>query len=221
MKKFISFILVLLSMLTLSACKSKTSLSNYVSELRSDVFIGQSETFTVKAGYGFSETPYSNDGKVANKVYLLTLKLLNKETSQNNYTVSVDFNGQKYSSTFKLNPVSHSLIATLEIENFNLKEFTANITCGDKTEEVRLKSQLPDNTISYEKALKCLQESQPQLIKAFSDSVGNFNAELYARIIVKKEKAYWYIGIAAGNDLLKALLIDGATGEVLAIREII
>ncbi len=224
MKKLISLFIILLSLLTLSpftACKERTGLEVYVSELRSDVFWGQTDTLTIKGGYGFCETPYNNDAKVSEKVHTLTLKLMNKETSQTTYSASLDFNGEKYACAFKLNPVTHSLIATFEIENFNLKEFDVNISAGDQTQTVRLKSLLPENTLSYEKALSCLEKSQPQLIKSFSDSDGNFCAEIYMRIIVKKEKAYWYVGIASGNDQLKALLIDGATGEVLAIREII
>ncbi len=221
MKKILVIFLVLLSTLTLFSCKEDLGLTPYVSELRSNLYQGTGEDFTVKGGYGFKETPYQNDGKVASPVYQLNLKLIGKETSQVSHVASLDFNGQKYTATFKLSPVSHCLVATFEIENFNLNEFNLNISCGDKTQTVTMKTILPQGTISYEKALSCLEQSKPQLIKAFCDEDGNFNAEIYARIIVKKDKAYWYIGFAGGNDLLKALLIDGATGEVLAIREII
>ena len=40
------------------------------------------------------------------------------------------------------------------------------------------------------------------------------------RIFVKNDSPYWYVGIASGNGKLKALLIDGASGELLAAREI-
>ena len=40
------------------------------------------------------------------------------------------------------------------------------------------------------------------------------------KVIVKDDKPYWYVGIASGGGNLKALLIDGFSGEVLAIREI-
>ena len=52
------------------------------------------------------------------------------------------------------------------------------------------------------------------------DQDGNFNAELYMRVIVKDQLPYWYVGFASGNEQLKALLVDGINGEVLAIREI-
>ena len=40
------------------------------------------------------------------------------------------------------------------------------------------------------------------------------------RIIVKKEKPYWYIGLINQDGTTKALLVDGFSGEVLAIRKI-
>ncbi len=221
MKKFITLIVAVLSLLCFTACKKQASLTEYVSELRSDVFYGQSKSFTVKGGYGFNETPYVNDGTVGSKAYFLTLKLVGQQTSQSAFTASIIFNEQKYSAPFKLNPVTHSLVANIELEGFDLKEFSIDISCGDNTESVTLKSQVPLDTITYSQALDYLEKAQPQLIKAFSDGDGNFNAEIHARIIVKNQKAYWYVGLAGGNDLLKALLIDGLTGEVLAIREII
>ena len=72
----------------------------------------------------------------------------------------------------------------------------------------------------FGKALDFLYSDQQNLIKAFCDEKGAFNAEIYARIIVKNDKPFWYIGIASGNNNLKALLIDGFSGKTLAIREI-
>ena len=220
MKKFIAIILVVFSLLTFSACKSQPGLEVYVSELRSNLYAGESDDIKVKASYGYKETPYQNDGKIGALKPLLTIKLMGKESSQSTYTVSFDFNNQKYSADFRLSPTSHSLIATFEIENFNPEQFNLTLSCGDNLHTINMSSIIPKGTISYVKALECLKQSQPQLIKSFSDADGNFNAEIYARIIVKNDKAYWYVGLAGGNDLLKALLIDGKSGEVLAIREI-
>ena len=41
------------------------------------------------------------------------------------------------------------------------------------------------------------------------------------RIIVKDGKAYWYAGLSDGKDFLKALLIDGVSGEILATRTVL
>ncbi len=201
-------------------CKSQNPLISSVSELRSDIFSGSNENFTLKAQYGFKETPYHNDGKVSSRVYLLTFKLVDKEIDDISYSITLDYNSSSYSANFKLNPVSSKVIAQMEIDNFNLKEFTVNLCYGNNTEQILMKSVVPTNTISYEKALDNLYNNQSHLINAYTDKDGNFNAEIYMRVVVKKDKSFWYIGIANGNNNLKALLIDGVTGEVKAIREI-
>ena len=106
------------------------------------------------------------------------------------------------------------------VENFSKKEFSVSILSGSAPEVITLKSIVPKNTIDYKKALDFLYKDQQNLIKAFCDESGAFNAEIYARIVVKNDKPFWYVGIASGNGNLKALLIDGFSGETLAIREI-
>ena len=95
-----------------------------------------------------------------------------------------------------------------------------SILSGSAPEVITLKSILPKNTIDYKKALDFLYKDQQNLIKAFCDESGAFNAEIYARIVVKNDKPFWYVGIASGNGNLKALLVDGFSGKTLAIREI-
>ena len=119
-----------------------------------------------------------------------------------------------------MDPVKDIVSAMVEIENFNLKEFIVTISFGGERHEILLKSIVPENTISYLTALDHLYNKQSDLIKAFSDENKNFNAEIHIRIVVKNEKPYWYVGIASGNERLKAMLIDGFSGELLAVREV-
>ena len=135
------------------------------------------------------------------------------------YNVSLTFNGKDYKSTFQLNPVSHNLTALLPIENFNLNEFDITLSYGSNTNVIKMKSTLPKNTISYTKALSCLQKSQAQLLKTYYDSNGNFNAEISLRVLVKDNHSYWHVGLSNQNGT-KALLLDGLTGKVLAVKDI-
>ena len=201
-------------------CKAQNPLISSVSELRQDIFMGSNENFTIKGQYGFKENPYVNDGKASNRVYLLTFKLVDKEIEDVTYSISLDFNSFTYTSAFKLNPITHKVIAEIEIENFDLKEFKVKLCYGGNIEEIVMKSIVPADTISYEKALISLYTNQNNLISVYTDKDGNFNAEIYIRLVVKNDKSFWYIGIASGNNNLKALLIDGKTAEILAIRDI-
>lgn len=201
-------------------CKKESDLTRYVSELRSDVFRVESDKIEVSAAYGFKEEPFLNDGKAGTRVYALSFTLKGAEAESADRSVVMIYNGEEYKSTFKLNPLTGVLCAHIEIEGFSLKEFSVEIVTGAERETVLFKSQLPENTMSFSSALASLEKSQPSLIQNYRNDDGEFTAEIYARVIVKDGAAFWYIGFAEGNDKLKAILLNGATGEVLAVREI-
>jgi hypothetical protein len=201
------------------ACKTENPLYSAVSELRYNLYSGNSENYKLDACYGFKETPYSNDAKVSEKVYALIFRLFDKETDGAAYSIAIIHGGKNYSADFKLNPVTHTVTARIEIENFNEKQFIATLKKAQESEEITFNSIVPEKTMNYRTALDCLSKEQTALIARYTDENGNFNAEIHARIVVKNEHPYWYIGIAS-NDGLKALLIDGITGKTLAMREI-
>ena len=226
MKKFIKVTALLFSIFTLSlsvfivGCASSDQLSNHLSELKSDIFYGESQNYTIKASYGFIETPYVNDGAVKTIENTLSFRLVGKESDNTSYSVTLSFNGKDYKSDFKFHPVNDTLSATIIIDDFNQKEFSVNIVSASLSEKVVLKSILPKDTLDYKTALNHLNKEQASLIKSYLDADGNFTAEIYMRVLVKDEKPYYYVGFASGNDKLKALLVDGLTGKTLAIREI-
>ena len=220
MKKFALFLFCLILSCTLfCSCKSQNSLDGFVSELRSNCFESVDSDLTIKAGYGFIEQQPSLDGKVGERIYVLKFKLTGGYEQNVTYHVSLNFNQTEYNATFKLNPVSHSLTAIMEIDNFNLSHFDITVKHGSDSQTVKMNSIVPENTISYSNALSHLQNSQSQLLKTFNSSNGNFDAEIYLRVLVKDNHPYWYVCISSASQT-KALLIDGFSGEVLATRDV-
>ena len=56
-------------------------------------------------------------------------------------------------------------------------------------------------------------------LKNYCDEKGNFNAEIALRVLVKDNHPYWYVGLSNTSGT-KALLLDGFSGEVLAVKDI-
>ena len=225
MKKFcfvFSLLFFCLGIFGLVGCKEKTDdLSRYVSELRCELYEGSNEKYSLKASYGYREQNYSNDGKVGNKVYTLSFRLDVKETQETTYLITLVHDGKTYDGEFKLHPAKHSLTCAFEIKNFAEKSFTVKVGISGEQEEITLTSIIPDGTLTYAQALEYLYKNQKSLVDSYYNADGVFTAEIYERVLVKDGKAYWYIGLASGNGKLKALLIDGKTGDVLATREIL
>lgn len=195
-------------------------LEEYLSELRTDTFFGQTDTLKLKAHYGFKETPYDNDSKVMQKRYYLSFILPEAIDFNAEYRVEFSFNGVNYSDKFLHNPTNDRLSVSFEIENFDLKSFDVKISKASDIVNVNLVSLLPKDTISYVNALSCLVKNQKELIDSYYDQNGRFTAEIRMKVLVKDNKSYWYVGFCTAKGGLKALLVDGLSGQVLAIREV-
>ena len=78
------------------SCEKKKTLNDFVSELRTDVFEGSSDNYSLKAAYGFKETPYINDGVIGEKVYSLSFVLTNKLADDVKRTIVFSFNQESF-----------------------------------------------------------------------------------------------------------------------------
>lgn len=221
--QFFLLVLFFSSVLVSSACtrRNNNRLNDYLTELRSDIFEGSSENYHIKAAYGFKESPFANDGIIGNRVYSLSFLLVDKEPDDVGRKIVFTFNEEEYRLDLKLNPLTDSITAVTEINDFNVKSFSIKIIAASETEEITLYSVVPDSAIGHERALEILVEKQSALIDVYKNDSGVFIGEISERIIVKKDKPYWYIGLLNGKGGTKALLIDGLNGEILAVREII
>ena len=222
MKKFLVFILVfclLGSLCFFIGCK-KNNLLPFVSELRENIYECETDDgIKITASYGFREEPYLSDGKVGEKVWALIFKLSGNVNENTSYAIKLNFDNLDVKKNFEKSKFSGVLMLKIETSNFDYNEFNALLFVGAESKSVTLKSIVPKDTLSYDKALSKLEENQPLLISSKKDENGIFTSEIYMRIIVKKGVSYWYVGICE-NANVKALLLDGKTGNVLAIKDI-
>ena len=219
-KNFIVFAAVFICLLTLSACEKGNPYEKFVSEARTEIYSGTSENYDISAYYGSREQPALNDGEIGEKIYVLSLRVNNGGIDQVKRTVTLEYERETYSGELKLNLVTGVYGTEIEIKNFSPKEFTVTVSSGSDKEEVLLSSDIPENTIDYRTALNCLTEKQAELLTIYKDAQGNFNGEIRLKLLVKSGKPYWYVSLCAKSGKIRALLLDGFTGEPLAVREI-
>ncbi len=220
-KKFIPLFLAIISLTALFVgCKKQEEATLPISELRVNLYQGKTDTTTINASYGYRETPYHADGKISEKTYALTFSCKEHLDDEISYYISFDYNGKNYKAVFQLDHAKNLLKATVPIENFSENTFDITFSHGSENEKITMNSILPENTLSAEDAIKKLREKQPSLLESMKNSEGEFEGEIYQRVIVKNGKSYWYIGLADSAGKIKAFLLDGVSGEPLAVREI-
>ena len=205
--------------LTILGCKKEEPLLYYISELRQDIFEGKSDDFLLKAHYGFKEEVHLLDNKRENTKYMLTIILDQIPISYyTEYTLNFNYHDIQYTGVFKFNPNSEKLSVNFNINNFTEKEFKVTLSYAGNNKEIPLTSIVPKDTVPYTEILSVLREKQSTLIESLTKD-GEFSAEIILRIIVKDEKAYYYVGFYKDNRL-KAFLIDGKNKEILTMRDI-
>lgn len=209
-------VFLLIFSMPLFGCTKKSMLLPYVSELRCNVFEGISENFSIKAHYGYRETPYLNDCKVSPYSYELTFFL--KGNVNDNASYSLELCSFNEEINFERTNTG-SFKASYKVNDFNENTFDVILHCATESENITLTSLLPKDTFSVNEVLLKVEKSQEVLINSYYSNV-DFNAEIYVRVLVKNDKPFYYIAFANGKTL-KAFLVDGLTAEVLAIREVI
>jgi hypothetical protein len=219
-KILLAFLTIFIILSCLCACNDKLDLTTSISHLKCNVYESQNTKHKILANYGFKEKQNSKDGKVGDKIYLLSFKFLDHALDNTTYSISLTFNNVEHKCTFKLNPISHTLDASVQVDNFNLNEFEITLRYGSNNDKIVMKSILPENTIPYTQALEHLINQQADLLNLYIDQNGNFNGEIIMRVLVKDNHPYWYVGLCDTEGKLKALLIDGFDGKILAVRDI-
>lgn len=219
-KSFLLLLALLLLVFSLVGCKSAPDGSEFVSELRFDLFEGESETYSIKAYYGFIEKSPIDDGVVGDKINVLKFKLTDKIQNDITYNLHFNYEDKEYYKTFAINPVKNSLTTEIEIDDFALKEFTIEIRAGADVDKITLRSILPDNTISYKEALLSIKENEVALWDSYYNNNGEFLAEIRMRAIIKEGAPYWYVAFVKENGNTKAFLLDGFSGEILAVKDL-
>lgn len=217
-KGLLSFLLIIFSLFSFqTGCKEEFNLKDYVSYYQSNVYVGDYNGEKITAFYGQAEYPYKSDGIKGDLLPFLTFKMSATETNVN-YNVNITTD-KEYQADFTFEPIKSHLTATLPVKTLDAYSFDATVTVKNEPTTVKFTSIVPSNIISVDKALSSLRISQQSYIDSLIDG-DNFNAEIIVKLTVVKDKPYYYIGIADKSNNYKALLIDGVSAEVLAIRNV-
>lgn len=218
-KKALKLLLTLFAVVLLfcfPACNKQVDYLNYVSELRSNIFLAQTETLSLRVFAVEKETPYSADG-IKRETNVLTEIHLTAPTGEKTYCISFEVDGKTYGGETSYDVVKgeYYFSCTLDIRAQTEIKFLLN--SENEQTELIAKSVLTDTTLSPETALKTLIEKENELFTSLTDEYG-FAGELHVRLIYEDDP-YYYIGVTDRNGKTTAFLMSATTGKVLAKRE--
>ena len=203
MKKTLLFVMLSLCLcFSVCACRGD-GYESRITDLRTDVYLAEGETFTLTAYTGRREIPFSADGAVGNVQNVILIKLQTSDNSARQ--VILDLDGKEYVADFTTHPTSHHLSAVISFPKTQAETLNAKVVFGENAVDVTLSKKTPKDAISYQKALSIA-------VKSFSDVE---SGEFHVRLLCENQNFYWFCAVAREGGS-EAVLLSATDGTMIA-----
>ena len=199
-----------------SACSEKVDYFSYVSELRDNIFLANTQELSLRAYSLSKESPYVADG-IVREVSKRTEIYLTAPSGDKEYELFFTVNGKRHGGDMSFDNVKgeYYYFCTLDVSALTQIEF--ELVCGEETTLLCANSIVGERTISPKQALQTVVEHEGELFQSLTDKYG-FAGEIYMRLLYE-DAPYYYVGIVDRNGNTTALLLNGETGKILAKRQ--
>lgn len=198
------------------SCKKKIDPFSYVSELRDNIFLAETENFSLRIYSVIKETPYRADGIKQETTRRTEAHLIAADGSRN-YTIGINVNGKVYGGEMSFDNVKTEYYWSCTLDVASLSCIDCVVEYENERVECKANSVLSGKELAPKKILTILQRENPELFSALTDKYG-FAGEIYIRLIYE-ENTYFYVGIIDRNGKIYAFLVNATTGKTLAKRE--
>ena len=223
-KKILVFMLLAISLISLSACGStKINLSDYLIEKRTSLYTAEDELYSVTFSSGTREQDYQLDGIINDMVDfgIITLSRLdNNPLANDTYTYTVQINDQTYTGFLEPSSVDNSYLADIGAAAPSDASITVQITFTGYSFNKELTNTSSLFSVNGEKAIEIANEELKEELKNIT-SDKNTKIEVVMKNLKdysnsKIKNYYWYIGVISTNGETLGILIDAGTGDVIA-----
>lgn len=213
--------LLILSTVLFAGCSQQTDLTEYVSEYRSNIYIGTQDKYTVFVTCGTREYPYCADGTPANKSELFDVVLTVPDNTRT-YKINFTLNEKNYEAELAFDNVRmiHTYSQTLPQPKETSISFTISDADDPEAEKINVtaESVIKETLLGLKDLLSCAQKENKQLFSSFT-SHKKFNGEIYVRLLWENDICYYYVGLIDKNGKTYALLVDAKSGKTIATHE--
>ena len=213
---FFSFLLYCLICLSAAGCHQKVDYFDYVSELRSNIFIAKIDKFSLRIYAVEKETPYVTDG-IPKEVTMRTEVYLAAPAGNKPCELSFSVNEKDYGGEMSFDNVKGEYYFSCSLDVSSLQAIPCQIEYGEETVTLQATSVREATTLTPSAVLSALIEKEKDLFTALTDKYG-FSGEIYIRLIYE-ETAYYYVGIIDRTGAVNAFLINAKNGKILAKRQ--
>lgn len=219
MKKRVLIILSILCATLIFACTPDLEKNPRLSELRSDIMMGNNDEYSIVLVSGIREDPFDIDGmSQKDKVFFTVITVTPAEYNPlAEYSFSVTIGGETYTGKLNRHPYNQSYSVEINVLT-SQKELEIIISQGNNDSAITLNSVVGEDFISGNKAF---QIAEKKLKDKISAKGGNY--EVFVRLIENPINAsggyFWYVAFIFEDETTYAVLIEPVTMEIQAIKE--
>ena len=218
MKKILSFAAIVAAIVAFSSCKSKVDLTPYVSQIRSDIFRGESENYAVTSYLETKERPLVADGKASGMLPAIVVRLtvkgeIDETLSGAKVTFTVD---KEYSALFTFRPESDVYVASCYTDALPQKALTVTVSAGGTEENVELFS-IAEGIASPLKALNAASAANDEFFR--TEEFSSMKFEINIRLLEDDGRFFYYVGFVT-KDETYATLVSADGEKVLTKRTV-
>lgn len=211
-----AFTLLLISVFFLGGCQKKCDYFDYVSELRSNIFLAETEDFSLRIYAVKKENPYKMDGVPQESSSLFEAYMVAPSSNETaNLLFQID--GKDYGCEMSFDNVKCEYFYSCSLDISKRKEIKCTVKYGDREVVLNAISVLTEASLAPKIALEKLISQNNELFESMTDDYG-FQGEIYLRLI-HEDSAYYYIGIISRDGKVNAFLMNAESGKILAKRE--
>ncbi|MBQ8375240.1 MAG: hypothetical protein IJX98_06705 [Clostridia bacterium] len=217
-KLVLTFFLVLtlaICALLFSSCNREVDYYDFVSELRSNLFLFDGEDYSIRVQDVEKEYPYVSDGYISEMTHKTEIFVL-APSGTTHCNIYFHCNGKTYGGEASFDSVKREYYYSCNADISEAPSLPVRVQFGENSHEITLPSVKTQSTLSAPDALQKLVEAETELFSSLTDG-GDFLGEIYIRLLYE-DAPYYYIGVVNRNGTSAAFLLDATTGKVLAKR---
>ena len=200
----------------LSACEKQVDYFEYVSELRSNILLGEQDGFCIRVYAVEKENPYAADG-LKRDINKRTEIYLTAPSGEKEYFIALTVDGTLYRGDAVYDNVKSEYYFSCQADVSKLCVLPICVEFGDTKVELNTQSVKTENVLTPTAALKKLCDEHGETFSSLTDKYG-FAGEIYIRLIYE-DAAYYYFGIIEKSGKITAFLMNAESGKILAKRE--
>ena len=216
MKKRLCLFLAAAALLPLCAACAPYRYNDCLSEVRSDLFLAETEDFTLTLACVEREYPYADDGIPCpmSKTVQVTLSPLTPPAGD--VSIFVGEGEARLGGEASYRTTRGDYTYSEGVDAFPEGSVNVRVTYGGTEHTLAATSVKNEETLSPGEALAKGIAAEKETMERMRKN-GVFCGELCVRLL-RRDKNYYYFAITDGTERI-SLLLDGETGEVLARRE--